>query len=172
MKIVPTLSIGTLTVNPLSQTPSHDPHSSSRSTSSKPDKPPFTVPAKSESHHDDLKVKIAIIARQREQLEHMMKQNLELKQQLRNKDDERFQAGQTAQYKEALVKLEREHNEVVKRCHQLQIENGMIKTENEKAVLERARIANAFKEVEKDKLEMRRVLEGVEGFNKLEEAVY
>jgi|LauGreDrversion4_2_1035121.scaffolds.fasta_scaffold427903_1 hypothetical protein len=48
----------------------------------------------------------------------------------------------------------------------------MIKTENEKAVRERARIANAFKEVEKDKLEMRRVLEGVEGFKKLEEAVY
>lgn len=125
----------------------------------------FQVPIKQSSHNEEIKVKNAIIARLREQLEHKMKKILELKNLLRQEKDAQHQHTKSNQYKEALIKLEREMNVVAIKNAQLSLEAKQMRKESDEVNLQMVKVKNLCRELQKENEEMRKVLKDTDGFN-------
>lgn len=105
-----------------------------------------------------------MITRLREQLDHQMKKNLEMKNELRKLKDEQSQRFQHKQIKDALINLEKEFNATVIRNNKLTVENQEFKRNNDELSLELKRARGQLKDAMKDTEEIRKTLANTSGF--------
>jgi chromosome segregation ATPase len=118
----------------------------------------FSTSLKNPSLLEELKVKQTIIARLREQLEHKIKQVLQLKLQIKQEREVNYQKRASEKYREDLVSLKHDYNVLVVKNARLTMELKTVRSETEAAHLKLVKAKNYCKDFKIEIKELRDVL--------------